>query len=118
MCHMATQNSNRWTTQEGWRYTPCGKWITSRIYIGYVDICPNPTSSGTASTPRTLSSRMVMPLESDQYARRAYMGRTDRLQQTDTVYIDHFLQYQDSVFSSMHLRAVKHLNEDTSIVIL
>ena len=32
------------------------------------------------------------------YARRAYMGRTDRLQQIDTVYIDHFLQYQDSVF--------------------
>ena len=47
------------------------------------------------------------------YARRAYMGRTDRLQQIDTVYIDHFLQYQDSV-----LRAVTHLNEDTSIMTL
>ena len=95
MRHMATRNSNQWTTQGGWRYTPCGKWIT---YIGYVDICPSPTSSGTVSTPRMLSSRMLMPLESDHYARRAYMGRTDRLQQTDTEYIDHFLQYQDSVF--------------------
>ena len=36
MRHMATQNSNQWTTQGGWRYTPCGKWITSRTYIGYV----------------------------------------------------------------------------------
>ena len=56
-----------------------------RTYIGYVDICPSPTSSGTVSTPRTLSFRMVMPLESDHYARRAYIGMTDRLQQTDTV---------------------------------
>ena len=76
MRHMATQNSNQWTTQGGWRYTPCGKCIISRTYIGYVDICPNPTSSGTVSTPRMLSSRMVMPLEFDHYARRAYMGRT------------------------------------------
>ena len=98
MRHMATRNSNQWTTQGGWRYTPCGKWITSRTYIGYVDICPSPTLSGTVSTPRTLSSRMLMPLEPDDYARRAYMGRTDRLQQIDTVYIDHFLQYQDSLF--------------------
>ena len=98
MRHMATRNSNQWTTQGGWRYTPCGKWITSRTYIGYVDICPSPTSSGNVSTPRTLSSRLLIPLESDHYARRTYMGRTDRLQQTDTVYIDHFLQYQDSVF--------------------
>ena len=94
MRHMATQNSNQWTPQGGWRYTPCGKWITSCTYIGYVDICPSPTSSGTVSTLRTLSSR----IESNHYARRAYMGGTDRLQQIDTVYIDHFLQYQDSVF--------------------
>ena len=98
MRHMATRNSNQWTTQGGWCYAPCGKCIISRTYIGYVDICPNPTSSGTVSTPGTLSSRMFMPLESDHYVRRAYMGRTDRLQQTDTVYIDHFLQFQDSVF--------------------
>ena len=31
--------------------------------------------------------------DGDHYARRAYMGRTDRLQQTDILYIDHFLQY-------------------------
>ena len=77
MSHMATRNSNQWTTQGGWRYTPCGKWITSRTYIGYVDICPSPTSSDTVSTPRTLGSRMLLPLESDHYARRAYMGMTD-----------------------------------------
>ena len=78
MRHMATQNSNQWTTQGGWRYTPCGKWITSRTYKGHVDICPNPTSSGTVSTPRTLSSRMVTIMQGVHI----WGGQTDCNRQT------------------------------------
>ena len=80
MCTLQQEprNSSQSTTQEGWRYTPCGNKICFRTYIEYAGICPMLTSNGIERTPRMLSSRMLMPRRLDHYARLAYMVKTGR----------------------------------------
>ena len=103
MLQPGPRNSNQWTTQGGWRYTPCGTKICSRTYIGFAVTCPIPTSSGTVRTRRTRSSRTLMQRKLGHYARHAYMEKTDKHRPTDTVYIGHYQQYKGNALRWMRL---------------
>ena len=114
MLQPGSRNSNQWTTQGGWRDTPCGSKICSRTYIGFAVTCPIPTSSGTVRTRRTRSSRTLMHIKLDHYARHAYMEKTDRHQPTDTVYIGHYQQYKGNDLQWMRLHVGTYLIEGTN----
>ena len=103
MLQPGPRNSNHWTTQGEWRYTPCGTKICSRTYIGFAVTCLIPTSSGTVRTRRTQSSRTLMQRKLSHYARHAYMEKTDKHRPTDTVYIGHYQQYKGNALRWMRL---------------